>query len=94
MFEVPQEASAPGALPLAAAPPADGLALLGWDVFEPLEPWWSAISKGREGCALNASGLFDRRADAERLAASLNDDDPEDHVVAARVWLHRGESER
>lgn len=93
VFEVPQEPAAAGALPVASPPPAEGLALLGWDVFEPLEPWWSAISKGREGCALNAHGLFDRRADAERLAAALNTDDAEDHVVVGRVWLHHGGTE-
>ncbi|MBI5514359.1 MAG: hypothetical protein HY909_11360 [Deltaproteobacteria bacterium] len=84
VFEVPQRPAGP--LAVLEPPPAEGLELLGWDVFEPLEPWWSPLSSGAvEG--LNACGLFARREDAEALARRLNDDGATDEPAeAVRVW--------
>lgn len=89
VFEVPQTAYVPGALPVVDAPPAEGLSLLGWDVIEPIEPWDSPLTKSAElPAGLNANGLFATRREAESFAASANASEASDEPrVAARVWL-------
>ncbi|MBL8681283.1 MAG: hypothetical protein JNK05_19045 [Myxococcales bacterium] len=91
VFEVPQEpAPQKGVLPIAPSPPADELALAGYDVIELLEPWCSALVLRGTTLERNARGLLSRRADAEVLAAEHNArEDTEDPVRAVRVWLAR-----
>lgn len=86
VFEVPQP-PAPGALPLAADSPSEGLRFAGWDVIEPLEPWWSLLRDAKEPLPRNAFGLLDDRAAAESLARAAAVDDPDEAPVAARIWL-------
>lgn len=91
VFEVPNGPWAPGSLPVATEPPAEGLQLLGWDVFELMEPWWSPLGKGADDVdrtRLNASGLFPGRGAAEEYIARYTERSPdEEPLVAARIWL-------
>ncbi|MBL8602490.1 MAG: hypothetical protein JNK72_11260 [Myxococcales bacterium] len=85
VFEVPQEPAPKGGLPVVTAPPAEGLSLLGWDVIETLEPFWSPLAYGVRPPNANDAGLFASRADAERYVEGLGPlDEP---LSAARVWL-------
>ena len=69
------------------APPADDLEPLGWDVFEPIEPWHSPLAGDSPSVPVNAFGLLEDRGAAEALAARTNDDSPGDEpYVTARVW--------
>lgn len=87
VFEVPQTPFVRHSLPVIEAPPAEDLALLGWDVIEPIEPYFSPLSSGDAGQKPNDYGLLATRAEAEALAASLNRESPGDEdYVAARVW--------
>jgi hypothetical protein len=88
VFEVPQEPMPrPGALPIATNPPAEGLLLLGWDVIEVLEPFWSPLASPDAGRAVNDHALFPDRTSADAFARTWNeahaDDEP---VVAVRIW--------
>lgn len=83
IFEVPQEPG--GLLALAPEAPAEGLALLGYDVVELLEPWWSAVRAGKAEGARNEHGLLARRAEAEREAQRLSEGEDE-ALHAVRVW--------
>lgn len=91
VFEVPGGPWVPGSLPVAADPPADGLTLLGWDVFELMEPWWSPLGKGADDVdrsQLNANGLFPGRGAAEEYIARYSLKHPdEEPLAAARIWL-------
>jgi hypothetical protein len=91
VFEVPNGPWVPGALPVATEAPAEGLVLLGWDVFELMEPWWSPLGKGADDVdrsALNANGLYPGRAAAEAYIARYSERCPdEEPLVAARIWL-------
>ena len=90
VFEVPQEpAPRPGSLPIALARPAEDARLLGHDVVELMEPFWSVLAgDARDATAAprNEHGLLARREDAEALArrASEGADEP---LAAVRVWL-------
>ncbi len=96
VFEVPhaQEAAGVGpgsgvrgALAVLSPPPAEGLLCLGWDLVEPIEPWWSPLSADPAPDArLNPYGLFDTRAEAERFAA-VGPWDLDEPLVAARIWV-------
>lgn len=87
VFVVPQTPWNPKGLPVVEAAPADDLEALGWDVFEPLEPWCSALASETPVAGANAYGLLDDRASAETLAAKLNVEAPGDEpYVAALVW--------
>ena len=67
--------------------PAEGLTLLGWDVLEPIEPFWSPLAAEElHAAGLNAHGLFDTRAAAESFAAA-GTWDVDEPLVAARIWL-------
>lgn len=92
VFAVPQTPWVPKGLPVVEAPPADDLEPLGWDVVEPLEPWFSPLATAAsENLPLNAHGLFEDRNGAERHAAHCNETDaPEDPYVAVRVWRVKG----
>lgn len=88
VFEVPQEPKpAPRALPIAPAPPADGLEFMGYDVVEAIEPYFSPLATPDERTGSNAHGLIATREDAEVFAESLNATAREDPFVAVRVWL-------
>jgi hypothetical protein len=87
VFEVPQEPPPPPrGLPIAPVQPAEGLVLLGWDVIEVIEPFWSPLTQPA-GTAVNEHGLLADRATADGYARTWNaahtDDDP---LVAVRVW--------
>lgn len=86
VFEVPQPPP-PGALPVAADAPSAGLRFAGWDVIEPLEPWWSRVRDAVEPLRRNAFGLLDDRAEAESLAASTTVADGDEPLTPARIWL-------
>ena len=87
VFVVPQTPWAPKSLPVLEAPPAEDLEPLGWDVFEPLEPWCSPLAVETPPSAVNSYGLLDDRGAAETLAAKLNDESPGDEpYVTALVW--------
>jgi hypothetical protein len=87
VFEVPQGAAVAGALPVVSPAPAEGLTLLGWDVLEPIEPFWSPLAAEElHAAGLNAHGLFDTRAAAESFAAA-GTWDVDEPLVAARIWL-------
>lgn len=91
VFEVPNGPWVPGSLPVATEAPAEGLRLLGWDVFELMEPWWSPLGKGADDVdrsRLNDSGLFAGRGAAEEYIARYVERCPdEEPLVAARIWL-------
>lgn len=90
VFEVPQEpAPRAGTLPVAPTPPAEGLELLGWDVIELLEPWWSPLSKKDHTAATNSYGLFSTRKEAEDFCTEYNSKKPDDELHTIRVWLCR-----
>jgi hypothetical protein len=88
VFEIPQEpAPSARALPIAPLPPAEGLVLLGYDVIEPIEPFWSPLATASPPCPVNEHGLIARRADAEAFAQRENERGAsEDVLVAVRVW--------
>jgi hypothetical protein len=88
VFEIPQEpAPAPRALPIAPTPPAEGLELLGYDVIEPLEPYWSPLATATPPCPVNEHGLMVRRAEADAFVQQYNArPETEDPLVAVRVW--------
>ncbi len=87
VFVVPQVPWVPKGLPVLEAPPADDLEPLGWDVFEPIEPWHSPLAGDAPSVPVNAFGLLEDRGAAEALAARTNDDSPGDEpYVTARVW--------
>lgn len=86
VFEVPQPPP-PGALPIAAEAPAEGLTFAGWDVIEPIEPYCSALRDAPESLHRNAFGLLDQRAEAESLARARNASGAEDEAHPARIWL-------
>ncbi len=87
VFVVPQTPWAPKSLPVVEAPPADDLEALGWDVFEPIEPWCSPLAVEAPPAPVNANGLLDDRGAAEALASKLNAEAPGDEpYVAALVW--------
>ena len=89
VFEVPQEPMPVArGLPLAPVPPAEELILLGWDVIEVIEPFWSPLAQpSEEAPAVNAHGLLADRATADAYARAWNaahaDEEP---LVAVRVW--------
>jgi hypothetical protein len=91
VFEVPNGPWVPGSLPVATEAPAEGLVLLGWDVFELMEPWWSPLGKNADDvdpAKLNANGLFPGRAAAEEYVARYTERCPdEEPLLAARIWL-------
>lgn len=87
VFEVPQRPSVPGALPVVAEAPAEGLRLAGWDAVELLEPWWSPLSSGAVDVARNAAGLFDDRGACERFVAARNAEQPDEPLAAVRIWI-------
>lgn len=87
VFEVPQEPPPPPrGLPIAPVPPAEGLILLGWDVIEVIEPFWSPLAQPA-ATDLNEHRLFTDRASADAFAQNWNathaDEDP---LVPVRVW--------
>ncbi len=98
VFEVPQErAQRPGALPIATAAPAAELELLGYDVCELMEPWWSCVRAGacedggtntmQSASSVNAHGLLESRQQAERCAAAWNARaETDEQVSAVRVY--------
>lgn len=91
VFVVPQTPWNPRALGLVEEPPADDLVAVGWDVIEPIEPWHSPLAMGTPPVAVNAAGLCETRAEAEALAARVNEESPGDEAyVAVRVWRVRG----
>lgn len=94
VFDVPGENVSKTSLTVVAPPPAEGLKLLGWDVFEALEPWWSLLSTppAKTEWELNENGLFGRRAEAARRAEEFNGNGLEDPVIVGRVWLYLGVS--
>ncbi len=90
VFEVPRVDSAPGGLEVIATPPAEGLSLLGWDVFESMEPWWSPISSAPRDATRNAAGLFATRREAERYLDAWAADpanETDEPMVVARIWV-------
>lgn len=88
VFEVPQEPAPTGrSLPIAPTPPAEGLAMLGYDVIELLEPYWSPLA-GYAPDEGNEFGLYRTRAEADAHASTHNArEDLEDPLVTVRVWL-------
>jgi len=93
VFEVPQFQEAGtgtvlrGSLPVVPTAPAEGLVCLGWDLVEPIEPWWSPLAtSGPVAPGLNAHGLFEGRAAAEKYAAE-GIWDVDEALVAARIWV-------
>lgn len=88
VFEVPQEPPpARGALPIVPTPPAEGLVLLGYDVIELMEPFWSPLAQEQPLPGLNAAGLFATRADAEAFAQAYNaSPEHEEDLSPVRVW--------
>jgi hypothetical protein len=87
VFVVPQTPWNPKGLSVLEEPPADDLEALGWDVFEPIEPWNSPLATEDPTWPVNAFGLLEDRGAAETLAAKLNEESPGDEpYAAARVW--------
>lgn len=90
VFEVPQTPMGRGVLPVHEPPPADDLTFLGWDVIEPMEPYFSPLAAGSAGHKVNDHGLLATRAEAESLAAKMTaGSDDETPYVACRVWSVR-----
>lgn len=89
VFERPSEPPPGGRiLPIAVVPPAEGLHLLGYDVIEPIEPYWSPLAVACPPIPVNEYGLLATRADAERWARELNEQQTYDEpLVAVRVWI-------
>jgi hypothetical protein len=88
VFEVPHEPTPTNpALALVPNAPAEGLVLLGHDVFEPIEPYASPLACEAPDCRVNDAGLIDRRADAEAYArAATARGGFDEALVVARIW--------
>ncbi len=91
VFELPQEPRPKaGSLPIAPTPPVEGLAFLGYDAIEPLEPYWSplAVATGSMGAShTNEHGLFVGRAEADSFKLTWSKTHPNDDALeVVRVW--------
>jgi len=86
VFEVPQDTWDPKKLPILFNPPSEGLHLLGYDIVEGIEPYFSLLTQTVQ-FPLNEHGLLTQRAEAEQIAKTYNEkDNLEDSVFVTRIW--------